>query len=87
MQILKKLQEEGVLPPYGKHGPCITKKLNKRLRDGIVYTLKQVEGKIKLLKVLYVNFSNFVHNKTGTGCEWDDDLRTVTGTLEQWEHI
>ena len=86
VQILKRPQEE-VLPPYGKHVSHITDKLSNRLCDGTVYTVKQVEGKIKLLKELYVNFSDFVHDKVGTGCGWDDDLGTVTGTSEQWEHI
>jgi hypothetical protein len=66
VQILKKLQEEGVILPYGKHGHHITKKLNKRLRGDTVYTMKQVKGKIKLLKELYVDFLDFVHDKTGT---------------------
>jgi hypothetical protein len=82
VQILKKLQEERVFLPYGKHISCITNKLNKRLRDNTVYVVKQVEGKIKLLKKSYVNFSDFVCNKVGTDCVWDDDLGTVTGTLK-----
>ena len=56
VQIQKKLQE-GVLPAHGKHAARIMKKLNKWLRDGIVYTMKQIEEKIKLLKELYMNFS------------------------------
>jgi hypothetical protein len=86
VQILKKPQER-VLPPHGKHATRIMKKLNKRLRDGTVYTVKQVEGKIKLLKELYVNFSEFVRNKVGADCRWDDDLGTLTGTPKQWENI
>lgn len=87
VQILKKLQDEGVRLPYGKHAPRITKKLNKRLSNSTMYTQKQVEGKIKLLKELYVNFSDFVHDKAGTDCGWDEDLGTMMGTPEHWEHL
>jgi hypothetical protein len=68
VQSLKKLQEERVISPYGKHVACITDKLNNRFRDDPIYTVKQVEGKIKFLKESYVNFSDFVRDKVGTGC-------------------
>jgi hypothetical protein len=87
VDILKTLQADGVLPPYGKHLPHITEMLNRRICDGTVYSVKQVDGKIGYLRNLYVHFLEFVRDKAGTGCGWDDELGTVTGTPEQWEHI
>jgi predicted secreted protein len=87
VDILMTLQADGVLPPYGKQLPNITHMLNERICDGTIYTVKQVDGKIGYLRGLYVNFLEFVRDKAGTGCGWDDELGTVTGTPEQWEHI
>ncbi|XP_059433348.1 uncharacterized protein LOC132166536 [Corylus avellana] len=87
VHILCNCQDERVRPPFGKHVVGIMNKLNKRLKDGTAYTQKQVEAKIKHLKEQWVNFSELVRDKAGTGCGWDDDLGTVTGTPEQWEHL
>jgi hypothetical protein len=54
--------------------------LNERLHDSTVYTVKQVEGKIRFLKDSYVHFLEFVRDKASASCGWDDDLGTVTGT-------
>jgi hypothetical protein len=87
VDILKRLQEDGVLPPYARQLSKITIMLNQRLFDGTVYNENQVDGKLKYLKNLYVHYLEFVRDKAGTGCGWDDELETVTGTSEQWEHI
>ena len=87
VDVLKRLQEDGVLPPYARHLSKITIMLNQRLSDGTVYNENQVDGKLKYLKNLYVHYLEFVRDKAGTGCGWDDELETVTGTSEQWEHI
>ncbi|XP_059436393.1 uncharacterized protein LOC132169366 [Corylus avellana] len=87
VHILCNCQDDGVRHPFGKHMPNITKKLNRRLKDGTAYTQKQVGDKIKHLWELWVYFSEFVRDKAGTGCGWDDDLGIVTGTPKQWEHI
>jgi hypothetical protein len=50
VNIFKRLQEDGVLPPYGKHMAHIAIMLNERLCDGTIYTVKQVEGKIRFLR-------------------------------------
>jgi hypothetical protein len=87
VDILKRLQEDGVLPPYARQFSKITIMLNQRLSDGTVYNENQVDGKLRYLKNLYVHYLEFVRDKAGTGCGWDDELETVTGTSEQWEHI
>jgi hypothetical protein len=87
LDILRDLLEDGTPPPYGKHIILrIAQMLNNQLNDDTHYTDYQVGDKIRRLRNAHGHYMAMKTGNTGTRFGWDDDLRTINATSEQWEH-
>jgi hypothetical protein len=88
LEVLMILQEKGVRSPYGKDViPRISKKFNKRLVDGSSYLESQVSRKIGLFRDLHKDYSQLINQQHGTGYGWNDDMKMVVLSEDQWEHF